>query len=298
MDISITIITLITVLFLIKYCVKKIKKYRKIYLKNGLDGVYYYFINKNVKKTGLNNFIDKTRRDLLLKVSKKTNQEIYSGPYKGVKLLNLFSSYNVDIISASLGTYELEVQKKIIDLSNNFNLKTFVDLGAGEGFHIVSLLKKKIFRRGLAYEIDKKSRETLSKNLKLNNLENIVEIYNEANFESLKKNIDTNDTKDLLFLIDIEGNEFDLLTKDFCEYFQNSFFIIEDHNFNVTEKNKKKIFYELIKSYFIVEVLEDKGKDPFSIDILKGFNDDEKYLMMSEGRPESMQWLILKPKNS
>ena len=26
------------------------------------------------------------------------------------------------------------------------------------------------------------------------------------------------------------------------------------------------------------------------------YNDDEKYLMMSEGRPESMRWLILRPK--
>ena len=287
MDIFIKITALIIVLFLIKY--------RKIYLKNGFDGVYYYFINKNIKKTGLNNFIDKKKRDLLLKISKKTNQEIYSGPYKGVKLLNLFSSYNVDLISTSLGTYELEVQKKIIDLSKNFNLKIFVDLGAGEGFHIISLLKKKIFQRGLAYEIDEKSRETLNKNLRLNNLGNIIEIYNEANFESLKKNINANDTKDILFLIDIEGNEFNLLTKDFCEYFQKSFFIIEDHNFNVTEKDKK-IFYELIKSYFTVEVLEDRGKDPFSIDMLKRFNDDEKYLMMSEGRPQTMRWLILQPK--
>ena len=109
MDIFIKIIALIIVLFLIKYGVKKIKKYRKIYLKNGFDGVYYYFINKNIKKTGLNNLLIK-KRDLLLKIS-KTNQEIYSGPYKGVKLLNLFSSYNVDLISTSLGTYELEVQK-------------------------------------------------------------------------------------------------------------------------------------------------------------------------------------------
>ena len=26
------------------------------------------------------------------------------------------------------------------------------------------------------------------------------------------------------------------------------------------------------------------------------FSDDEKFLMMSEGRPETMQWLYLKPK--
>ena len=34
----------------------------------------------------------------------------------------------------------------------------------------------------------------------------------------------------------------------------------------------------------------------FEFSILDDFSDDEKYLMMSEGRPKTMQWIILYPK--
>ena len=43
-------------------------------------------------------------------------------------------------------------------------------------------------------------------------------------------------------------------------------------------------------------VIKDNAKNPFNYKILDPFTDDEKYLMMSEGRPETMQWLILYPK--
>ena len=283
-------------IFFIKYTYKKIIKYRKIFLKNGFDGAYYYFINKNIKDTGLNSFIDKKRRNLTLQISKETNQTIYSGPYQGVKLQNLFSSYKVDLVSILLGTYEIEIQRKIIELSKNNGLKNFVDLGAGEGFHIISLIKKNHFNRGLAYEINKQSRNNLEKNLALNNLENKIEIYNEANFNSLKEKINKNDVDKTLFLIDIEGHEFNLFNESFCEYFKESFFIIEDHHFNILDVNKKNKFYDLVKNFFNIEILKDTGKDPFELKILDNYNDDEKYLMMSEGRPETMQWLILKPK--
>ena len=41
---------------------KKIKKYNSIYNLNGLDGVYFHFVNKNFNNTGLLNFIDKKKK--------------------------------------------------------------------------------------------------------------------------------------------------------------------------------------------------------------------------------------------
>ena len=96
--------------------------------------------------------------------------------------------------------------------------------------------------------------------------------------------------------MDIEGNEFSLFSNEFCKYFSKSFFIIEDHNFNIVSKKKIKMFYQTIKKYFKVEIIKDCSKDPFKYKILDRFSDDEKYLMMSEGRPETMSWIILYPK--
>jgi hypothetical protein len=99
-----------------------------------------------------------------------------------------------------------------------------------------------------------------------------------------------------LFLIDIEGNEFYLLNDKFCNFFSKCFFIIECHEFNIKNKRIIKNFYNSIKKRFKIEIIKDISKDPFNFDILNNFSDDEKYLMMSEGRPKKMQWVVLYPK--
>jgi hypothetical protein len=37
-------------------------------------------------------------------------------------------------------------------------------------------------------------------------------------------------------------------------------------------------------------------RNPFKFKILNNFNDDDKWLLMGERRPQSMSWLILEPK--
>ena len=54
---------------------------------------------------------------------------------------------NTDFGPKYLGTYERQIQKKIIYLKKKFNLNFFVDCGAAEGFHIISLLKKKYLKQ-------------------------------------------------------------------------------------------------------------------------------------------------------
>ena len=275
---------------------KKILKYKSIYNQNGFDGVYLYFVNKNFKKTGLSNFIDKKKNILGKEISKISNNKILYGPYSGTKILSSYGWSNIDFCPKYLGSYEYQVQKKIIDLNKKKKFDYFIDLGAAEGYHIISLLKKKIFKQGLAFEISKKSREILKKNAQINKLNNRIRIYKDANLSSLKNALRNFNHRRLLFLIDIEGQEYDLFDKDFCKIFSKGTFIIEEHPFNISNKRKIKNFNQNIKKYYNVEILKDTPKNPFNFSILEKYSDDEKYLMMSEGRPESMQWVILQPK--
>ena len=41
----------------------------------------------------------------------------------------------------------------------------------------------------------------------------------------------------------------------------------------------------LIENYFKVNVINNSSRNPFEIELLNNFNDDEKWLMMSESRP-------------
>ncbi len=275
---------------------KKILKYKSIYNKNGFDGVYLYFVNKNFTKTGLSNFVDKKKNILGKEISKISNNKILYGPYSGTKILSSYGWSNIDFCPKYLGSYEYQVQKKIIDLNKKKKFDYFIDLGAAEGYHIISLLKKKFFKQGLAFEISKKSREILKKNAQINKLNNRIRIYKEANLSSLKNALRNFNHRRLLFLVDIEGQEYDLFDKDFCKIFSKGTFIIEEHPFNISNKRKIKNFNQNIKKYYNVEILKDTPKNPFNFSILEKYSDDEKYLMMSEGRPESMKWLILQPK--
>ena len=275
---------------------KKILKYKSIYNQNGFDGVYLYFVNKNFTKTGLSNFIDKKKNILGKEISKISNNKILYGPYSGTKILSSYGWSNIDFCPKYLGSYEYQVQKKIIDLNKKKKFDYFIDLGAAEGYHIISLLKKKIFKQGLAFEISKKSREILKKNAQINKLNNRIRIYKDANLSSLKNTLRNFNHRRLLFLVDIEGQEYDLFDKDFCKIFSKGTFIIEEHPFNISNKRKIKNFNQNIKKYYNVEILKDTPKNPFNFSILEKYSDDEKYLMMSEGRPESMKWLILQPK--
>ena len=286
----------IVILLIFLWFRKKILKYKSIYNQNGFDGVYLYFVNKNFTKTGLSNFIDKKKNILGKEISKISDNNILYGPYSGTKILSSYGWSNIDFCPKYLGSYEYQVQKKIIDLNKKKKFDYFIDLGAAEGYHIISLLKKKFFKQGLAFEISKKSREILKKNAQINKLNNRIRIYKDANLSSLKNALRNFNHRRLLFLIDIEGQEYDLFDKDFCKIFSKGTFIIEEHPFNISNKRKIKNFNQNIKKYYNVEILKDTPKNPFNFSILEKYSDDEKYLMMSEGRPESMQWVILQPK--
>ena len=296
LDIIPKLILLLLLFFLFIYLIKKIKKYRLIFQASGFDGMYFYFINKNFKDKGIWNFIDKKKYELGKKLAKYSKERVLFGPYAGTKFVFASGWSNTDFGSKYLGTYERQIQEKIIYLKKRFNLKFFVDCGAAEGFHIISLLKRKVFKNATAFEINKKSRDILIKNALKNKVKKNISVYQEANFYNLKIYLKKKNLKKTLFLLDIEGNEFDLFNLNFCKYFSKSYFIIEDHGFLLLNKKKIDLFYKNIRKFFKVEIIKDNFQDPSDYNVLNNFTENEKYLIMSEGRPISMQWIVLLPK--
>ena len=57
------------------------------------------------------------------------------------------------------------------------------------------------------------------------------------------------------------------------------------------------MFDELVNKFFNVNIVKNKGRNPFQFDFMKSFTDDERWLMMSEQRPCEMNWIVLKPKS-
>jgi len=200
-------------------------------------------------------------------------------------------SYN--LASQLLGFYELEVQKKIIEIQKKKRLTKIINIGAGDGYHIVSLIKNKIFENGIAFEMNKEGQETIMLNAIDNKIEKKIKILGEFNSDSISSNLVQD--KKTLFLIDIEGGEFSFFNKYNINFLNKFHFIIEDHS---QFQNNSKIvnnFFKLIKKNFQLETIQNQGRNPSLIQSLDQFVDDEKWLIMSEDRPFNMRWLVLKP---
>lgn len=232
------------------------------------------------------------------KISKLSNSKVINGLYKNTYLSSNSRWGKSDYASKLLGLYESQVQEKIIQIKKKFNLSFIINFGAADGYHIAGLLRNQIFKKGIAFEKDERERKNLLNNFIKNKVERRVDIFAEADFNKVFKLLSEKDLKKSLFLIDIEGSEFELFNNENVKKLKNSFFIIEIHEFIKVEKKLKKNFFNLIKKNFNIELIKNSERNPFNFEFLNDLNDDERWLLMSEGRPSEMYWLFCFPKKA
>ena len=158
--------------------------------------------------------------------------------------------------------------------------------------------KKKFAEFGIAFEQNINSREALLENCKKNNISEKINIMGEINKDNFKKELKSLDLNKSLFLIDIEGYEYELLTEENINFLSKSYLIIElhlentkdfsDYSINLISKLNKKFNTEVIKIDY------SKRKIPKN-DFLRFLTDDERLILISENRNSLMSWVIATP---
>ena len=249
---------------------------------------------KKKRRLSLGEMINLEKKIIGEKIHKIYNGRVALGPYKNTQIIPE-EKWSFDLGSKILGVYEKQVQEVINNLSKKKKIKTLVNFGAAEGFHLTGLIKNRILKRCLAFEIDDTTKKTLKKNIKLNKIEKKVKIFSEANFNITNKLINPIELKKTLFLIDIEGVEYKIITENNLKFFKTSYLLIEKHPFMEKNKNKKLNFDKLLKKHFIIENIKNSQRNPF-MNELKNLNDDTRWILMSEGRPCEMEWILCHPK--
>tara|TARA_B100001142_G_scaffold323806_1_gene374457 strand:+ start:603 stop:1445 length:843 start_codon:yes stop_codon:yes gene_type:complete len=263
------------------------------------------FINVLLSKIGFKYRIQSELKRMIIwhgkNISQMCKNKIISGHYKGVKI-EINKNWNTtDAASKYLGLYELEVQKTIINLqkNNKFKKKYLINLGAGEGYHPISLVRKKFFKNAILYEMDENGQYLIKKNSRSNKIINRIKIFGEATIDFLNnphfKNLKL---ADCFFLLDIEADEFKLLNKKNILKLRKSNLLIEVHPMYLKngKRQNKIILINRLKKFFKIEVLTTKNRDLSTYKFLDNLSDLEKWILASEGRPEKMEWLVCLPK--
>ena len=177
----------------------------------------------------------------------------------------------------------------------SINLKYLVNIGAGEGYHSVGCLNSGICQYCISFEMLEENRNSIRKNFIENDIKKNFLILPKAEIgflNLLREKIKFDNT---LFLFDIEGDEFKLLDHSVLNEMKTSRMIIEFHHFYSDDISRKKLV-ENIQEFFDIKWIKNQSRSFSEYNILNKFSDDEKWLMMSESRPQTMQWLICEPK--
>ena len=240
-----------------------------------------------------NQIINDEKRKIVNKIHKIFSGKVCNGPYKNLKISTI-ENWSIDLGSKILGMYELEVQRIIENLCKKKDIKIVVNYGVAEGYHLTGILKNKLAKFGIGVEIDKNSISILQKNLKINKLEKKVKVLEKLDLNKISDHVRSDDIKKTLFLIDIEGGEYDLINSNTIKLINKSYLIIELHPFLSNSKKRTK-FYNLIKKNFNIKSITSSSRDPF-VKGLEDLTDNERWMIISEGRPMQMNWLICSPK--
>lgn len=199
--------------------------------------------------------------------------------------------------SKVLGYYEIEIQKELLRLQKKYKIKNFIQFGVADGYHLIGVANLNKFKNYFAFDISKEGLDIFKKNLKLNKkIKNLKIFLKKASFKFLSNYFSKKDKS--LYLIDIEGDEFNLINNKNLRYFKNSILMIEIHDF---ENKKRQHMYKFLSNYFKIKVIElnnfKKSYKYVSKEIKNKFSKENLKYLIDDGRPDNMIYYSCVPKS-
>lgn len=244
------------------------------------------------KLLGLESEIIEIKTSINRRIGISTGFVVQEGLFTGMQISSDPWWGRFDIASKALGRYEHHIQKVLEQVVSTRSVD-FVDIGAADGYFAIGMALQKNVKHVHAFEMSHKGRERLNLMINKNGCSAKCSIYGHASSEGIINCLGA--TRVGVVLIDIEGGEYDLLTKALLNFLSSCWIIVELHPW-VVSSEKSEEFLNNISTYHDVRFLTRESYDPDQISVLFGLNDDQRLLALSEGRGKRMEWAYLCPR--
>lgn len=222
------------------------------------------------------------------------NGVVKYGPFQGLKLEQNVWWGRSDLGSQLLGLYEKEILDFFDDIKPG-KFRSFVDIGAADGYYAVGALRTGKFLRSVCYEVSSEGQSAIKRNWKNNGAPGELVVRGEAHSETLLDDQVSFKEKSLV-LIDIEGGEFDVLTHEVLRHLSACEIIVEIHNWVPDFRARYSALLRRMALIFDVTIIERVERPTVNIPELRSFTDDNRLLATSERRPCLMRFLSLRPR--
>lgn len=237
--------------------------------------------------------VQKYRYELSKNIANTLNYTVSQGPFKGLKLNKEIYWGQGDIANKCLGFYEYCIQNLILSSQSEVRYSKFVDIGGADGFYACGCIINGLFDNSIVYEKSDVGREMIKKSSENNNFTDKVFIKGAVSKDELLRDV----AEGAFILCDIEGEEYNLFDKLTLSRLSACRIIIEIHEFDGSMCNKSNALLEMCKDYFDVKVVR-PYYDTLQHPVLDNLNDNERLLILSEGRKKLAKWFYLVPKLS
>ena len=234
------------------------------------------------------------RVDLGRKLDRRLGGTVVYGPFKGMRLTG-FKGFAGIRGAVLLGLYESEV---LAQLAAAKDRDVLVDVGAGEGYYPVGGICSGLFQTAYAFELDDDRRAAITANATLNGVSGRIHVRGAAGPDFLSA-IPQEELDRSVVLIDVEGFEFTLLTRETLDRLKDALVIVELHEFKLADGAERlQALREMAAETHRVDDFTTGARDLSAFPELDSLSDNERWLICSEGRKRRQRWMILTPRGN
>lgn len=239
------------------------------------------------------NYVMRRRREVGARIAALFDHTVRYGPFKGLRLGPTL--WGVDMGAMLFGLYEQELLKELQALPPT--RRTFIDVGGANGYYAIGMLVGGLADYCYCFERSEKARQIIADNAALNQVAPRVRILGSAE-KGFHRQIDPEHRLDQCVLfIDIEGGEFELLDESVFEAFRGAVVFIELHEwFYPDGAQRLSRLRAAAERHFSIRELTTTSRDLSVFPELTLFNDDDRWVLVSEGRGQRMTWWRLDPR--
>lgn len=227
------------------------------------------------------------RKQLTEYLIRESGLKALSGPFAGMILHSKTSWGDGDLAPRILGCYEEELTDAL-ERAIARSPSVVINIGCAEGHYAVGLARRLPTSTVFAHDISTDAHRLCRESAEANGVSDRLIIDGACTHEILRKHLST--TRHALAVLDCEGAERFLLDPAAVPELSRCDIIIECHDF-LDRSITPTLVDRFTKTHEVEKVVE-AGRNPNLYPLLHHLHNSDRWLLMGEGRPEFMHWLV------
>ena len=227
------------------------------------------------------------RQELAPVVRGLLGNRVIAGPFQGMVLLDCKSwgAGDGDFIPKLLGTYEADLHEALLKAVARKPAIVII-VGCAEGYYAVGLARLLPETEVYGFDLDSRAR-TICARAAEENGESRIAIRGLCAAEDVSKILEG--SARALLVVDCEGSELEILDPLKIRGLARCDMIVEAHD--CIDPKITSTLEERFQDSHEMQRINQGGRNPNEAEKLRKFDESDRWLLMNEGRVESMTWL-------